>query len=171
MVSYLTQAPTGVPGDITRTDESNVEPSMLAIQGSDYPVVGMGVKYNTDGTAVQVPAAGATKADFAGCLVREVPGISNSSADDASFSPQTPTIKQPAGLMVRGYMTVICAVGTPVRGGIVYWQIADHSGVKAGSFRADGTDSGNAVALDAVQAEWATNGVDADLNSELRVAR
>lgn len=166
--SYLYQAPTGVPGDITRTDESNVEPAMLVVQGSDYPKVGMGVKYATGG--VQVPSGDAATA-FAGVMVREVPGISNSSADDASFNPQTPWIKQPQGLLVRGYLTVLCAAGTPARGGVVYWQVTDNGGVKAGSFRADGTDSGNAVALTATQAEWATDGVDADLNAELRVAR
>jgi hypothetical protein len=166
--SYLYQAPTGVPGDITRTDESNVEPAMLVVQGSDYPKVGMGVKYATGG--VQVPSGDAATT-FAGVMVREVPGISNSSADDASFSPQTPWIKQAQGLLVRGYCTVLCAAGTPARGGVVYWQVTDNGGVKAGSFRADGTDSGNAVALTATQAEWATDGVDADLNAEIRVAR
>lgn len=168
--SYLKQAPVGFPGDITRTDETNVEPALLAVQGSDYPKVGMGVKYTSDGTGVQVPSGDAATA-FAGVLAREVPSISNSSADDASFNPQTPWIKEPVGLAVRGYLAVKCEVGTPVRGGVVYWQVTDHSGVKAGSFRADGTDSGNAVALTATQAEWASNGVDANLTAEIRVAR
>lgn len=171
MTSYLYSAPAGVPGDITRTDETNVEPAMLAVQGSDYPKVGMGVKYTSDGAGIQVPAAGATKADFAGVAVREAPSISNSSSDDTSSSPNTPWIEVPTGLAVRGYVAVLCVAGTPVRGGVVYWQIADNGGVKAGSFRADGTDSGNAVALDAVQAEWATNGLDASKNAELRIAR
>lgn len=166
--AYLFQAPTGVPGDITRTDESNVEPAMQVVQGSTYPKVGMGVKYTPGG--IQLPSGDAATA-FAGVLVREVPGISNSSADDASLAPQTPLVTIPAGLLVRGYITVICAAGTPARGGTVYWQVTDNGAIKAGSFRADGTDSGNAVALTATQAEWATDGVDADLNAELRVAR
>lgn len=168
--AYLFQAPNGVPGDITRTDETNVEPALQVVQGSDYPKVGMGVKYTSDGAGIQVPSGDAATA-FAGVMIREVPGISNSSADDANLTPYSPLITEPVGLAVRGYVTVVCAVGTPVRGGVVYWQVTDHSGVKAGSFRADGTDSGNAVALTATQAEWATNGVDADLNAELRIAR
>lgn len=168
--AYLYQAPTGVPGDITRTDETNVEPALQAVQGSDYPKVGMGVKYTSDGTGIQVPS-GSAATTFAGVMVREVPSISNSSSDDSSFSPQTPLLDEPVGLAVRGYVSVICAVGTPVRGGAVYWQVTDNGGVKAGSFRADGTDSGNAVLLTATQAEWASNGVDADLNAELRIAR
>ncbi len=168
--AYTFQAPTGVPGDITRPDETNVEPAKQAVQGSDYPKVGMGVKYTSDGAGIQVPS-GSAATTFAGVMVREVPGISNSSADDASFDPQTPWIKQVVGLAVRGYVSVICAAGTPVRGGVVYWQVTDNGGVKAGSFRADGTDSANAVALTAAQAEWAVNGVDADLNAEIRIAR
>lgn len=173
--AYLTQAPSGVPGDVTRVDESNVEPTRIAVQGSDYPKVGMGVKQNSDGTAVQVPSGDAATT-FAGVLVREVPGISNSSSDDASFLPQTPLVTQVSGLLVRGYASVICAAGTPVRGGVVYWQVTDNGGVKAGSFRADGTDSGNAVALTITQATWASNGKGPDGNgntniAEIRVAR
>lgn len=168
--SYLFQAPNGVPGDITRTDETNVEPAMQAVQGSDYPKVGMGVKYNSDGTGIQVPSGDAATT-FAGVMIREVPSISNSIGDDASFAPTTPLIDIPVGLAVRGYVSVKCEAGTPVRGGAVYWQVTDHSGVKAGSFRADGVDSGNAVVLTATQAEWATNGKDADGNAELRIAR
>ena len=168
MVSYTFSAPAGVPGDITRTDESNVEPAMQVVQGSDYPKYGYGVKYATGG--IQVPSGDAATA-FAGVTVREVPGISNSSADDAVTTPTTPWTKQPVGLLVRGYVVVNCVAGTPARGGTVYWQITDNNGVKAGNFRADGTDSGNAVALTATQAEWATDGADASGNAELRVAR
>lgn len=166
--AYLKQAPTGVVGSITRADETNVEPAMMIVQGSTFPKVGMGVKYTTGG--VQLPSADAATA-FAGVIAREVPGISNSSADDSSFAPQTPLVSEPVGLVVRGYLTVNCAAGTPARGGVVYWQVTDNGSIKAGVFRADGTDGGNAVALTATQAEWATDGVDADLNAELRVAR
>lgn len=168
MVSYLYSAPAGVPGDITRTDESNVEPAMQIVQGSTYPKVGQGVKYATGG--IQLPSADAATA-FAGVMVREVPGISNAVADDVSFDPQTPLVTIPAGLLVRGYVAVLCAAGTPVRGGVVYWQVTDNGAIKAGAFRADGTDSGNAVALTATQAEWASDGLDANTNAELRVAR
>lgn len=165
MTAYLYNAPNGVPGDITRSDESNVEPAMMV---TPFPTVfGVGVIYGTGG--VKLPSGDAATA-FAGVLVREVPGIANSSASDV-IADAAPYQKQVQGLMVRGYVAVSCAAGTPVRGGVVYWQVTDHSGVLAGSFRADGTDSGNAVALTAAQAEWATDGVDADLNAELRVAR
>lgn len=166
--AYLTQAPTGVPGDVTRVDESNVESSMLVALASVFlAAFGYGVKYVTGG--IQQPSGDAATA-FAGVNVREVPAISGSNADDAGFGG-SPLSTQVQGLLVRGYVSVICAVGTPVRGGTVYWQVTTHNGVNAGQFRADGTDSGNAVALTATQAEWASDGADVNGNAELRVAR
>lgn len=173
--AYLYQAPTGVPGDVTRVDESSVEPAMLEALASVFPdQFGIGMRYTAAGN-IQQPSGDAATA-FAGCLVREVPGISGSSADDASFGSGSPFSKQVQGLMVRGYMAVICAAGTPVRGGTVYWQVTTNGAIKAGQFRADGTDGGNAVALTATQAEWASNGVGPDGNgntniAEIRVAR
>lgn len=169
--AYLYQAPVGVPGDITRTDESNVEPAMLvAVGGVFAQLFGIPVKYVSGGVQ-QFNGGAETKAAFAGVLIREVPSIAGSSASDASFSGTVPNPDQPQGLCVRGYVSVVCAAGTPARGGTVYVQIVANGGVAVGAFRADGTDGGNAIALDAVQAEWASDGKDADNNAELRIAR
>lgn len=181
-VAYTFSAPNGVPGDITRTDECNVEPAMLVPVGTSPAVYaqafGIPVKYAT-GTpnGVQQFNGGAeTAASFAGVLIREVPQQA-ASTDLGLFTGTIPNPVQPQGLLVRGYVSVICAVGTPARGGTVYVQIvSDTSGpggatVPVGAFRADGTDSGNAIALTATQAEWAIDGVDAFGNAGLRVAR
>lgn len=169
--AYLFQAPSGVPGDVTRTDESNVEPAMLISASGVFPsAFGIPVKYVTGGIQ-QYNGGAETKASFAGVLIREVPSIAGDVGSDAVENPTTPYSKQVQGLLVRGYCSVICAAGTPTRGGVVYTQIIANAGVAVGSFRADGTDSGNAVALDAVQAEWATDGLDSNKIAELRVAR
>lgn len=168
--AYLFQAPTGVPGDITRTDESNVEPIMLVAASSVFAqAFGIPLKY-VSGGAQQFNGGAETAADFAGVLVREVPSIAGSSASDASFAGTVPNADYPQGLCVRGYVSVLCAAGTPARGGIVYIQIVASGGVAVGSFRAS-SDGGNAVALTPAQAEWATDGKDADGNAELRIAR
>lgn len=165
--SYLFSAPAGVPGDITRPDESNVEPANLIAVSSVYAqAFGIPMVYAAGG--ISQVGSGNTAADFAGILIREVPSVSSNS--DA-LTGNVPNPDQPQGLMVRGYCSVICAAGTPARGGVVYMQITANGGVAAGSFRADGTDSGNAVALLAAQAEWATTGKDASNNAEIRVAR
>lgn len=177
MVSYLKQAPSGVPGDVTRTDKSNVEPAVLVGVGTSPavypPAFGVPMKYVTGGIQ-QFNGGAETKSSFAGVLVREVPGIGGSGSD-TTLGSGVPWSSQVQGLCVQGYVSVICAVGTPVRGGIVYVQIVADGPVPVGAFRADGTDSGNAIALDEAQATWASDGVGIDGNgntniSELRIA-
>jgi hypothetical protein len=171
MVSYLYQSPTGIPGAITRPDESNVEPAMLvAATGVYAQAYGIPVKYVSGGIQ-QFNGGAETAPSFAGVLIREVPNQAGTLASDTSSGGGVPNSDQPQGLCVRGYVNVVCAAGTPARGGVVYVQIVANGGVAVGAFRADGTDSGNAVALTAAQAEWATDGKDADGNAELRIAR
>lgn len=167
MVSYTFQAPVGIPGDITRTDETNVEPAMLIAQSTVFAgAFGIPMKYVAGGISQII--SGDTAPVFAGVLVREVPAIGGVGSDTSFAAVPLPT--QVQGLAVRGYVTVLCPTGTPARGGVVYMQIS--SGTQAiGTFRADGTDGGAAVALTAAQAEWASDGKDVDGNAELRIAR
>lgn len=167
--AYTFAAPNGVPGDITRTDESNVEPAMLVAASSVFAqAFGIPMKYVAGGIQ-QFNGGAEVAADFAGVLVREVPSISGNAL--SGFTDNIPNSETVQGLCVRGYVSVKVAAGTPARGGVVYVQIIANGGVAVGSFRADGTDSGNAIALTATQAEWATSGKDADGNAELRIAR
>lgn len=169
MVSYLFQAPTGVPGDITRSDETNVEPAMLVAASTVFAqAFGIPMKYVAGGIQ-QFNGGAETNADFAGVLIREVPQQAGV-GDTGQFSGTLPNPLQPQGLAVRGYVSVKCVTGTPARGGAVYVQIIAAGGFSVGDFRAT-ADGGNTIALTAVQAEWATDGVDADLNAELRIAR
>lgn len=166
--AYLFAAPNGVPGDITRTDESNVEPAMLvAATGVFAQAFGIPLKYVAGGVQQFTGSEAATA--FGGVLVREVPGISGNM--NQGFNDTTPFPDVPQGICVRGYVSVKCVAGTPVRNGTVYIQITANGGVNIGDFRADGTDGGNAVALTNTQASWATDGKDADNNAELRIAR
>lgn len=166
--SYLYQAPAGVAGDITRSDESSVEPAMLIAVSSVFAQsYGIPMKYATGG--ISQFASGDVATAFAGVLVREVPGISGTVAQ--GLTDNVPYSAVPQGLCVRGYVSVVCAFGTPTRGGVVYVQSVANGGAVVGDFRADGTDSGNAVALSTTQATWATDGKDAFNNAELRIAR
>lgn len=167
MPAYLTQAPVGIPGDVTRTDETNVE--QLKFTEANCPAV-FGFPYVF---AAGVPAkfgASNVAADFAGVLVREVPGIAGTAASDETFNGSVPYYKQVLGGAVRGYVSVKCASGTPARNGIVYIQVVASGGVAVGEFRAD-SDGANSVALSNTQASWESNGKDSDSNAELRIAR
>lgn len=167
MSAYLFQAPNGVPGDITRTDESNAEPAMLkAVAGVFAQAFGIPMKYVAGG--IQQFSGGEVAADFAGVLVREVPGISGSLLQ--GLNDNVPYSAVPQGLMVRGYISVICTIGAPVRGGIVYVRVVAAAGKLIGDFEAT-ADGINNIALSATQAEWAVDGKDAFNNAELRVYR
>lgn len=168
--AYLKQAPVGWPGDVTAPDLSAVEPAMLIALSSVFAQeFGLGVKYVAGG--VQQPSGDAATA-FAGVLVREVPQIAGTSASDSGYGG-VPNPVQAQGLLTRGYAVVKCYAGTPARGGVVYWQVTTDGAAAAGYFRADGTDSGNAVALTATQAEWACDGLGTDGagNTNLAVIR
>lgn len=168
MPAYLKQAPVGIPGDITRTDETNVEPAMLVAASSVYAQkFGIPMKYVSGGIQ-QFNGGAEVPADFAGILVREVPSISGSVT--AGFTDNIPNPEQVQGMAVRGYISVKCAAGTPARGGSVFVQIVANGGVEVGEFRA--TDDGaNAIELTTTQATWASDGKDSDGNAEIRIAR
>jgi len=167
MASYLYNAPSGVPGDITRVDESNVEPAKLVALSAVYAQrFGEAMRYVAGG--IQQFTTSLTAADFAGVLVREVPAESGSTAQ--GLTDNVPNPNQIAGLLVRGYISVKCTAGTPARGGVVYVRIVSATDRPIGAFEAE-SDSSNSVALSTTQATWASDGKDADGNAELRVAR
>lgn len=167
MPAYLKNAPVGFAGDVTRPDETNIEPAMLVALSTVFAQrFGEAMRYVTGG--IQQFTAALTKADFAGVLVREVPSISGSTA--SGFTDNVPNPESVQGLLVRGYVAVKCTAGTPARGGIVYVRTVAATDRPIGAFEA-ASDGGNSFALDAVQATWASDGLSADLIAELRVAR
>lgn len=166
MPAYLLTAPNGVAGDVSRPDQTNVEPAMLVAASSVFAQsFGIPMKYVTGGIQ-QFNGGAETPASFAGILVREVPSISGNAV--STFTGNTPNPDAVQGLAVRGYMNVICLSGTPARGGDVYVQIVLNGARTVGSFHT--TDDGaNAILLDNVT--WASDGKDADNNAEIRIAR
>lgn len=165
--AYTYQAPAGVPGDITRSDESSVEPAMLIAVASVYAQsYGIAMVYASGGIS-QVGGAFAA-ADFAGVLVRQAPGISESGDD---LTGNIPNAVQVQGLLVRGYVNVLCVYGSPTRGGVVYVRtVSTSNNTHLGTFDAT-SDSSNNVALSLTQATWASDGKDGNNNAELRVYR
>lgn len=167
MTSYLYQSPSGVPGDISRPDNANVEPAMLV---TPFPSnFGTAMKYGSGGITPFVAAD--TAADFAGVLARAVPGISQSSSDEV-VNQFTPNRDEPNGLLVSGYICVFVNSGTPVRGqpvGIVQTASGGHP---AGSFETG--VSGNNIPLTATKVgnvTWASDGVDSNGFGEIRISQ
>lgn len=174
MISYLYQSPSGVPGDVTRVDDSNVEPVMLV---SPFPSnYGVPMKYaagsNGAPEGVTPMVAADLAAVFCGILTRAVPGISGSSSNENidTFQPNT---TEPQGLCVRGYVSVFVNAGTPSRGSSVFVVSTASSGHPAGSFETT-SNGGNNVALTGTivgNVTWAADGVDSNGFGEVRIAQ
>jgi len=168
MTSYLYNSPSGVIGDVSRVDESNVEPAMLV---TPFPAnYGVAMKYGSGG--VTPFAHGDTASAVCGLLVRAVPGISQSSSNESTGTFQ-PNQSEPQGLMVRGYATVKVNAGTPVRGQPVYIVETASSGHAVGQFETT-ANGGNNIALSSTICgnwTWASDDVDAEGNAEIRIAQ
>lgn len=166
-VAYTFSAPMGVPGDITRPDESNVEPIFLI---TPFPAnYGVAMVAATGGATPFAASGTATLA--IGLLVRAVPGISQSNTAEAvdTFQPNQSEVQ---GMMVRGYACVKCNAGTPVRGSAVGIVVTASAGHPAGAFET--TTSGNNSPLTATVVgnwTWAQDGVDANGFAEIRIAQ
>lgn len=168
--AYTYSAPAGIAGAITRADESSVEPAMLeAISSVFANAFGIPMVYASDGAGIQQWGASNVAADLAGFLVRQAPAISEN-GDGLGGAPNPVQVQ---GLMVRGYMNVVCVYGTPVRGQLVYVRtVANSNNETVGTLDAT-ADAGNNVALTTagLTVTWASNGKDSNNNAELRVAR
>lgn len=173
MVSYLYASPSGVPGDVTRVDDSVVEPIMLV---SPFPAnYGLPMKYAAGSGGAPEGATPMVASDtaslFAGILVRAVPGISGSNTNE-SFDTFQPNSAEPQGLCTRGYVSVFVQSGSPVRGSLVGLVVTASAGHLAGQFETGTT--GNNVPLTATvvgNVTWAADGVDSNGYGEVRIAQ
>lgn len=173
MVSYLYQSPSGVPGDITRADDSVVEPVNLVAPFAT--AFGLAMKYaagaNGAPEGITPMVAADAAALFCGVLVRGAPAISGSSSNEA-FDVATPNSAQIQGLCTKGYVSVKVNAGTPVRGQIVGVVQTASSGHPAGAFEVATT--GNNVPLTGTvvgNVTWAADGVDVNGYGEIRIAQ
>ena len=160
MTAILYNAPAGVPGDVTRLDETLVVPELL---GEAFTAFGVPYKYNGSGKAINI-AAMDTAAAFKGIISRSVPSQSGNLTQ--GYNDAIPNVEATAGGVRRGYVNVLCKVGTPVKGGIVYMRVVADSPKAIGDLEAT-SDSTNSVALSGV--EWGVNGKDASNITELYI--
>lgn len=158
MSSYLFNAPAGVPGDVTRYGVSLVDSVVL---GAAFSAFGLPFKYNGSGQAIPI-AASDTAAVFKGIITRSVPSISGNM--NQGLNDAIPNQESVQGALLKGYCNVLCKVGTPVKGGIVYMRVVADTGKLVGDFEAT-SDGTNSVALPGV--EWAVGGKDATNIAEI----
>lgn len=160
MTAYLYNAPAGVPGDVTRIQDSVVEPIQL---GEAFSAFGVPYKLDpTTGKAMNIDASDAATV-FAGILSRSVPSIGGNT--NQGLNDAIPNQEATNGGCVLGYVNVECKVGTPVKGQPVYMRITADTGKAVGDLET-AADSGKCVAINAV---FAVNGKDASNITEIRI--
>lgn len=156
--AILKTMPTGIAGDVTRPHLSKVEP--IAVGTPAPTAFGVPMKISA-GKAI--PFAGAEAASaFYGINTRSTPSVGGNI--NAGFSNGIPNANPVTGILRAGYISVLCKVGTPARGGAVYIRVVDASPKFIGDLEAT-ADSTNSVIMP--NASWATDGKDAGNNAEI----
>jgi hypothetical protein len=157
MAAYLKEVPSGVPGTVTDFVHTIIE-------SGEYNAALMPTAYGApvklvSGLVSAIEASDAA-ADFYGILARSNPG----SSGDPSFNgygagvPQSTQIPSVViGPQGGGKVLVKCAIGTPVKGGIVYMRVVAATGKAVGDFEAT-ADGANNVALTGVV--WGSSDID-----------
>lgn len=159
--SILYRAPSGVAGDITRTDNTVVEPGLL--NAAKVPTA-FGLPVKMTAGKVEAIEAGDTAASLYGFISRIAPSISGDLTQ--TFGSGVPNADAVQGIVVSGYMNVKCTIGTPARNGAVYMRVVAAAGKAIGDLEAT-ADGVNNVALTGVV--WASEGKDANNVAEIRI--
>lgn len=162
MTSILYRASSGVAGDVTRPDNTVVESGLL--NASNAPDA-FGAPVKLVSGKFEAIEAGDAAADFAGILTRIAPAIAGDLVE--TYAGGTPNTDSVQGIAVEGYVNVVCTIGTPARGGVVYLRVVADTGKAIGDLEAtaDGTDN---VALSGVV--WAVGGKDSSNVTEIRIS-
>ncbi|WP_338329177.1 MULTISPECIES: structural cement protein Gp24 [Achromobacter] len=157
MVAFVYRMPSGIPGDVSRKENSVVETQILnaSLPFSAYGLVGKMA------AGKFVPFAGGEAAtDAYGVLVRPFP--TNSGTD--GLGTATPPASGPGDVLRRGYITVKLNGGATVAaGGQAYIRVAAAAAGKPLGGWEGAADSTNTVAINAIF----MSGADADGNVEI----
>jgi len=125
--AYLLRAPAGVPGALSRPDQSTVEPVNITPYGTTGAPAAFGLACQIDATAEDLRVVADPDAAAYGFLVRPYPSLSGNNAASQGLGQAVPPAEGVVGVMVRGYMTVkLGGSAAAVKGAAVYvWSSAD----------------------------------------------
>jgi hypothetical protein len=124
MTAYVTRAPSGIPGELSRLEGAVVVPVAI----SEAIVYGKPVKMV--GSEAANIDANDTAANFFGVLQRSAPAIST---DNTANTADTDYVQN---VIRKGFVSVACPTGTPAMGGQVYMRVVEESSQLVGDFEA-----------------------------------
>lgn len=161
MTSFIFRAPSGVPGDVTRPDDTIVEPGTINASAAPQSY---GVAVKMVSGKIEAFAAADTADLFYGILSRSAPAIAGNTNE--SFGSGVPNPDAIQGIVRKGYVNVTCAAGDPVRGAKVWLRVVESLPSLVGDFETAEV-VGETVELQNVT--WALEGKDADGVTEVYV--
>lgn len=162
MVAYTYRMPAGVPGNVTRAEQSTIEAGLYD-PTAPFPAYGLAMK--TVNGKQQPIGAGDTAASVVAILVRPYPTTGSPAAGfNAGLGSAVPPTSGICNRMRRGYIMVLLGGTAPaVKDGQVYVRIAAAAtGKPIGGFEA-AADSTNTIAINATF----TGPADAQGNTEI----
>ena len=119
MASFLLRMPAGIPGAVTRQEQSTVEPQSYDT-AAPFPAYGVPAKVGANGK-MQPIGAGDTPASVYGLLVRPYPTNSSQSG----LGVAVPSMGGVCNILRRGYMTVLLnGAAAAVKNAPVFVRIA-----------------------------------------------
>ena len=165
--AYLTRAPAGIPGSISRPGNETVEPAYVTPNGTTGAPAEFGIGGLIDATTGnwRVVAAGDTAINS--FLVKAFPVAGGNDASNAAqaLGAAVPPAQGVVNIMARGYMTVLLGGSTAaVKGGAVYiWSAASAGAHVIGRVEA-ASPGGSGFVL---PSSYFTGPADADGNVEI----
>lgn len=135
---YNKSAPAGIPGTVARSSASTIEPGLL--DQTDTPTE-FGTAVVFENTVFRKFKDGDSASNVYGFLARSIPMASSEANEDAPNKLLTQSI------LKFGYIDVVAAVGTPVRGQPVYIRTVADTGKLIGALEtaADNTITASAM--------------------------
>jgi len=150
----------GFPGTYARSGDCIIAQKPVRDNSSDLPF-GHAAQIHTDGS-IQKADSNFTAAIFAGVAVREVKQSVDYYNSNGAYKKN-----EPADIIQRGSVSVLCNVGTPAPAGKVYIRVLENAAIPAGlvgGFEAE-ADGDNTVEL--TNCRWNSVGKDANGVAEL----
>ena len=129
--TILYRVPSGVPGSITRPDNTVVESGFF---NPTYPCTAFGQPVKMVSGLLRIPAANDAASVFFGILARVAPSIAGDTLQ--TMTSGTPNVASIQSVVKRGYVNVLCTVGTPVRSLPAYMRVVVNAPKAVGDWEA-----------------------------------
>ena len=130
--AILYRMPSGTAGDITR--KGSFSAVVTGFFHASYLPTAFGVPVKMVSGLLRMLPASAAATDIYGILARTAPQIGTTPDANGNSTGITAALEQ--AIMKKGFMNVLCTIGTPARGGKVFCRVVADTGKAVGDLEA-----------------------------------